>query len=64
MSFQESLQPLPLPVIIFIFFLIKHFNSRLIILIAWLVSIIILVLARYILKKIQVALLKRVIWVT
>ena len=46
--------------IVFIFFLIKHFfNSRLIILIAWLVSIIILVLARYILKKIQVALLKR-----
>ena len=46
--------------IVFIFFFDQtFFNSRLIILIAWLVSIIILVLARYILKKIQVALLKR-----
>ncbi|MHB8871148.1 MAG: sugar transferase [Candidatus Doudnabacteria bacterium] len=46
--------------IVFIFFFDQtFFNSRLIILIAWLVSIIVLVLARYILKKIQVALLKR-----
>ncbi len=46
--------------IVFIFFFDQtFFNSRLIVLIGWLVSIIFVVLARYILKKIQVALLKK-----
>ena len=46
--------------IVFIFFFDQtFFNSRLIILIGWLVSILVLGLSRYVLKKIQVVLLKK-----